>query len=279
VDDKGERYLLFSLSGAPREAFEKFGLPRKTQIFGPTFEGRGVVRIGDVLSDSRYGHNPPYRGMPPGHPPVRSYLAIPVISRSGEVLGGLFFGHPEPNRFTERSERLSLGIAAHAAIAIDNARLLAGRLRSEEALREAHVLLADRAKHLEELVQERTSELRRNVAELEAFSYSLSHDLRAPLRAMQSFSEIVSAEYGEKIGPEGKDFLMRIAKAAERMDRLIRDVLACGQISREQITLSSIDVEKLIKDVIRERSEWQEPHSEMAKQHLFCKFHFTGVGV
>jgi PAS domain S-box-containing protein len=264
MDRTGERYMLFTLSGAPREAFEKFGLPRKTEIFKPTFEGQGVIRIRDVLADPRYGRNSPHQGMPPGHLPVRSYLAVPVISRSGEVLGGLFFGHPEPDKFTERSERLSLGIAAQAAIAIDNARLLAERVRSEEALRQAHELLADRAKHLEELVQERTIELRRNVAELEAFSYSLSHDMRAPLRAMQSFSEIVTADYGEKIGPEGKDLLGRIASAAERMDRLIQDVLACSQISREKIVLVPIDVAKLIQDVIRERPELREPRSEIS---------------
>jgi signal transduction histidine kinase len=263
MDDKGERYLLYALSGAPREAFEKFGLPRKTRIFEPTFEGRGVVRIADVLLDSRYGHNPPHHGMPPGHLPVRSYLAVPVTSRSGEILGGLFFGHPEPNTFTERSERLGLAIAAQAAIAIDNARLLAQRMRSEEALRQAHALLADRAKHLEDLVQERTTELRRNVAELEAFSYSLTHDLRAPLRAMQSFSEMVTQDYGEKLGSEGKDLLARIATAAARMDRLIQDVLACTRISREEITLMRIDPETLIRNVVRERPEWQEPRAEV----------------
>ena len=66
---------------------------------------------------------PPHHGMPAGHLPVRSYLAVPVISRSGEVIGGLFFGHPSPGVFSERAERLVVGIAAQAAVAIDNARL------------------------------------------------------------------------------------------------------------------------------------------------------------
>src|SRR5579862_2165443 len=65
----------------------------------------------------------PHFGMPKGHLPVCSYLAVPVKSRSGEVLGGLFFGHPEPAIFTEASERLATGIVSHAAIAIDNVRL------------------------------------------------------------------------------------------------------------------------------------------------------------
>ncbi|MFP3525809.1 GAF domain-containing protein, partial [Pantoea sp. SIMBA_072] len=61
--------------------------------------------------------------MPKGHLPVRSYLAISVVSRTGDVLGGLFFGHPEPGKFTERHERLVVALAAQAAVAIDNAQL------------------------------------------------------------------------------------------------------------------------------------------------------------
>lgn len=125
TDEHGESYRLYALSGAPREAFAKFGVPRNTSLFGATFRGEAVVRMDDVLADPRYGKNPPHQGMPRGHLPVRSYLATPVVSRSGEVLGGLFFGHPDPGVFTQRAERLSVGIAAQAAIAIDNARLYA----------------------------------------------------------------------------------------------------------------------------------------------------------
>lgn len=110
VNEKGESYTLYTLSGAPREAFEHFGIPRNTEIFGPTFRGEGVVRIGDVLTDPRYGKLTPHHGMPKGHLSVRSYLAVPVLSRSGEVIGGLFFGHPEPDAFTEDSEELLLGL-------------------------------------------------------------------------------------------------------------------------------------------------------------------------
>src|SRR6185437_1464381 len=93
IDAKGESYMLYTLSGVPREAFANFPMPRNTAVFGPTFHGVGVVRSDDIKKDPRYGKNPPYYGQPKGHPPVVSYLAVPVISRSGEVLGGLFFGH------------------------------------------------------------------------------------------------------------------------------------------------------------------------------------------
>src|ERR671914_2950014 len=93
LNERGEAYQLYTLSGAPREAFARFPMPRNTAVFGPTFRGEGVVRSDDIAQDPRYGQNPPYRGMPKGHLPVRSYLAAPVMSHAGEVLGGLFFGH------------------------------------------------------------------------------------------------------------------------------------------------------------------------------------------
>ena len=142
VDDEGESYTLYAISGVPRESFSQFPLPRNTALFGATFRGERVVRVDDVLADGRYGQSAPQFGMPAGHLPVRSYLAVPVISRSGSVLGGLFMGHPQPGVFTERSERLLLGIASQAAIAVDNGRLyqaaqqeIERRKAVEEALR------------------------------------------------------------------------------------------------------------------------------------------------
>jgi PAS domain S-box-containing protein len=144
TDEQGQSYVLYTVSGAPRQAFDKFGLPRNSPLFDSTFQGHGPVRVDDVLKDPRYGKNPPHHGMPEGHLPVRSYLAVPVASRSGEVLGGIFFGHPEAGVFTERAERLSIGIAAQAAVAIDNACLfakaekeIAARKQAEKVLRES----------------------------------------------------------------------------------------------------------------------------------------------
>jgi len=142
INAAGEGYTLYTLSGAPREVFAQFPMPRNTAVFAPTFAGEGTVRLDDVTQDPRYGKNAPYHGEPPGHLPVVSYLAVPVVSRSGEVLGGLFFGHAQPGMFTERHEHIVEGLAAQAAIAIDNARLFrAERERSEQlarAVREVH---------------------------------------------------------------------------------------------------------------------------------------------
>ena len=123
VDEEGERYRLYTLSGALRESFAHFPSPRNTRVFGATFEGKAIVRSEDITRDPRFGHNPPYFGMPEGHLPVRSYLAVPVKSQSGEVLGGLFYGHEQPGIFGQDSEDLVSTIAAQAAVAIENARL------------------------------------------------------------------------------------------------------------------------------------------------------------
>jgi len=134
VDAAGERYTLYTIAGVAREEFSKFPMPRKTHVFAPTFDGSDIVRSEDITTDPRYGRNDPHFGMPAGHLPVRSYLAVPVKSRTGEVLGGLFFGHPERGVFTERSEGVITGIAGQAATAIDNARLFEARNQLNESL-------------------------------------------------------------------------------------------------------------------------------------------------
>ena len=124
INQFGESYTLYTLSGVPREAFSRFPMPRNTEVFAPTFDGKGTLRSDDITADPRFGRNAPYHGMPEGHLPVRSYLAVSVISpTSGEVLGGFFFGHPERGRFTSRHEYLAEGIAGYSAIALDNAQL------------------------------------------------------------------------------------------------------------------------------------------------------------
>jgi GAF domain-containing protein len=138
LDAQGESYMLYAIAGVPRSAFERFPMPRNTKVFDPTFQGAGVVRSDDITADRRYGHNEPYHGMPEGHLPVRSYLAVPVKARDGEVLGGLFFGHEQVAVFDDDAERLVTAVSALAALAIENARLHDAARRELDTSRRAY---------------------------------------------------------------------------------------------------------------------------------------------
>lgn len=146
--EDGEAMTLYTISGVPREEFDKFPMLRETAVFRPTFRGEGIVRSNDITADPRYGKNAPYNGMPTGHVPVRSYLAAPVVSRRGEIMGGLFLGHPQPARFSADHETLVLGLAAQAAAGVDNARLYESAQREIAERKQAE---ADRLLILREL--------------------------------------------------------------------------------------------------------------------------------
>jgi len=132
VNDQGEEHTLFTLSGADKKDFDGMHTLRNTPLLAPTFNGEGIIRSDDITKDPRYGHNKPHNGMPKGHLPLKSYMALPVISKTGTVLGGLFFGHNEPGVFTQYEEDLLQAIAAQAAVGIDNARLFESNLLAEQ---------------------------------------------------------------------------------------------------------------------------------------------------
>jgi PAS domain S-box-containing protein len=220
----GDVFMLYTLTGAPREAFDGFGHPRATDLFGPTFRGEGVIRCDDVRKDPRYGRWAPHYGMPKGHLPVVSYLAVPVIARSGEVFGGLFFAHPEPGVFTERSERLVCAVAAQAAIAIDNARLYQAAQRASEE--RSRLLASERAARSE---AERTSRMK------DEFLATLSHELRTPLSAILGWSQVLrSGRASEADVRLGLDAIERNARA---QTQLIEDLLDMSRIVSGKLRL------------------------------------------
>ena len=230
VNDRGESYALYTLSGVSREHFAKFPMPRSTDLFGPTFRGEGVVRLDDVLQDPRYGSHAPYHGMPPGHLPVRSYLAVPVTSRNGSVLGGLFFGHSRVGVFSPRTERIVSGVAAQAAVAIDNAHLF-------DAVQQANaqkdrLLESERAARNE---VERTSRIK------DEFLATLSHELRTPLNAILGWSHLLrtaAAQFPEEL-QEGLEIIERNARSQAQ---IIEDLLDMNRIISGKIRL---DVQRL----------------------------------
>lgn len=342
----------------------------RDRFLAGVFRGRVAVRRADAPEEVGEA----------GFPPTRSYIAVPVVSRSGELLGGLFFGHAEPGRFDARAERVLAGLAAQAAVAMDNARLyesaqreIAERARTEQRLREsearlraslqaaalgawefdareervtlderARALLApgaaerisleefaalapadgaggrlellrrvcrgeaerydaeyravgsgrwvrasakpvrdgagfsvgavgallditdlvqarattdERRRELQRLVDERTASLHQAITQMEEFSYAVSHDLRAPLRAIHGYAEAILEDCGDRLTPRCRRHVERILAAGVRMDRLTLDVLNYGRIAREPAPLSVVSLDRLVGEVVGRHAE------------------------
>ncbi len=139
------------------------------------------------------------------------------------------------------------------------------RIQRYEAERRLREELDRQAAKLEELVAERTRALEEANTELEAFAYSVSHDLRAPVRALQGFSDILLDEYAEHLDETGRDYLRRIVGAADQMDGLIRDLLEYSRLSREEVPLGATLLRRVVERTLREMSaEIDERRAEIA---------------
>ncbi|MBW4656911.1 MAG: PAS domain-containing protein [Kaiparowitsia implicata GSE-PSE-MK54-09C] len=239
MDETGERLHLFTLSGAERDAFTRMGRPRATGVFGPTFRNEGVIRSDDILQDPRYGQFEPHRGMPEGHLPVRSYLAVSVVSRTGEVLGGLIFGHPDPARFNKRHEKLIVGLAAQAAIAIDNARLFKQVQEANETL--------------EQRVSERTDELGqahealRQAQKMEAVGQltgGIAHDFNNLLAGISGALEAIERRIAKGKTQDLERFIGGAQQSARRAAALTQRLLAFSR--RQTLDPKPTDVNRLV---------------------------------
>ena len=238
VDEAGESLMLYTLSGADRSEFERFGHPRATQVFAPTFKGEGVVRSDDITADPRYGKNAPNRGMPEGHLPVRSYLAVPVASRSGEVIGGLFFGHPDAGVFTEASERLILGLAGQAAVAIDNARLFETAQRANQTLEQR---VEERTKDLEAAHEAlRQSQKMETVGQLTG---GIAHDFNNLLQIVNGNLDLLRQKLPDD-SAHLKRYADRAFTGADRAATLTQRLLAFSR--RQPLAPKALDINRLI---------------------------------
>jgi PAS domain S-box-containing protein len=231
--EKRESPLLYALSGAPPESLRNLTLSGETDFVARVFRGDGVLRCDDAAKEPwRTGDSASAR-ISDVRLPVRSYLAAPVVARSGEVLGGLFLGHAEPAKFTEAHQAMLAGIAAQAAIAMDNAHLF------------------ERARWAQIELKRSNEELRRANQDLETFAYSASHDLQEPLRTISISAQIIERNWGQRLDDNDTTFLRTILAASNRMIVLIEDLLAYARATKyEQGSTPEVDSAGVLDHVL-----------------------------
>ncbi|MGZ3729192.1 MAG: CHASE domain-containing sensor histidine kinase [Bdellovibrionota bacterium] len=217
--DNGETPSLYALSGISREQFDNLLTFRSPAIFQRTLMGGRAVRRDDITLDPLFEHD-----APGGPQPVRSYLAVSVVSRSGEVLGGLFLAHANPGVFGDAQEKVVVGLAAQASIAIDNARLFQ---KSREAIETRDEFLS-----------------------------ICSHELRTPLTSMKLQNQLAERTLGSGLWDGNiSRFEKMVQQSGRQIDRLVRLIEEMLDISRIRsgklsITPEKLDLTQLVEDTV-----------------------------
>jgi signal transduction histidine kinase len=205
----GEGQLDHALAGAPHAR-------RLPELAVRTLRDPRVVRVVDLRVESSVP-------LPP-ELPIASYFAVPVTGRSGRTIGTLAFGHARPAVFTEETERLIAGVAATAAIAMDNARLF----------QEARDLIAA---------------LETSNRELDQFAYVASHDLKAPLRGIANLSQWIEDDLGDRLDDQTRTHLHLLRGRVVRLENLIGGILAYSRAGRDSSEQAIVDVGALVTEV------------------------------
>ncbi len=156
--------------------------------------------------------------------PTASFLTLPVVAREGKLVGAFVFGHDQPNVFSEATERLVGGVAAQAAIAMDNARLFTS----------ARDLIA---------------QLEKTNAELDQFAYVASHDLKAPLRGIANLSQWIEDDLGDKMDDQARHHMQLLRGRVSRLENLIEGILSYSRADRGEQATVDIDVALFVKEI------------------------------
>ena len=171
--------------------------------------------------------HPAWWGLPPGHAPLRGLLGATLVGSDGRPAGLIMVSDKERGDFTEEDETLLGQLASIASLALEHI-----QARTD--------------------VEQRAADLAGLNRELETFSYSVSHDLRAPLRRLDGFSAALLEDYPDKLDERGRDYLGRIRAASRRMEQLIDDLLRLTRLTRHEMRREAVDLSALAQTIATE---------------------------
>jgi signal transduction histidine kinase/DNA-binding response OmpR family regulator len=263
----GAKWAAVSMLGeAERSAAQLFfsGLDHDTiAAMGAVATDRGVLHT--ILTERRACRlhsgavTPSAAGLPAEFPPVVSFLGVPIVFQT-QVYGWLgLVDKLGSDAFSEVDEHLAGTLVAQLAVAHENARLFRSLQRQTNTLaqevavrRRAEVQVQSLNIALEQRVRERTAELEAANKELEAFSYSVAHDLRAPLRSLDGFAALLLEEYADQLDADGHHYLRRVHTASQHMAQLIDDLLELSRLTRHQMRREAVDLSALAQAIAAE---------------------------
>jgi PAS domain S-box-containing protein len=173
---------------------------------------------------------------------LRFFCCFPLLI-TDRLLGTVGFGSYSEDTLLPDELALLARLAQYIGIAME-------RTQREKELRAAQGELREHAENLETIVTERTARLHETIAQLESFSYTVAHDLRAPIRALKGYCEVLSEDFSGGVSTEGKMILGRLQRASDRLDALTRDLLEFSKIGRREVRLEPVDLDELVDELL-----------------------------
>lgn len=246
-----EEYELLALSGPHKDNFNKIPNSAKIRLISHTFKGEKTIRSGNVNKESFYGRTTLIEEVPEARPFIKSYLSVPVISRQGSIIGGLFFGHAGKDRFKKNSEEIVKAIASQAAIAIDNSQLFND-------------------------LSNKNQELQLINNELDNFVYTASHDLKAPVLNIEGLIyALTAAMEGQK--PERIPMMIEMMKTS--VLKFKDTIQALTEVARTNKNLDEetevLDLQEIIQDIRLSVNELIQQTGTRIETDLGCRYiHF-----
>lgn len=251
VNKEGDALELHTCAGIPDDVIQNMKrLEFGQAICGTVAQTRQPI-IATHIQESDYNKAALVRSFG-----IRSYACNPLMV-GDRLIGTLSFASHTRDTFTDDELQFLRVISQYVSVALD-------RLRTEAELQNLN-------NSLEQEVANRTAKLRESIEELEGFSYSITHDLRAPLRAMQSFAAILEEEAEPRLSPTDRDYLKRIITSSHRMDKLIRDVLAYSRVLRMDLRLEPLDLAALIRSILQSYPNYAPEKADIQLDGRFCQ--------